>query len=79
MESYLDTGDRADFSNSGATVRLFPDFGAKHAAENASLWETKGAAPLVMAGAALEAARACLPNRADRPDQRITRKNDRSA
>jgi serralysin len=49
VESYLDSGDRANFSGC-ETIRLFPDFVAR-------LWESHGAAPLVMTGAGLEAAR----------------------
>jgi hypothetical protein len=49
VESYLDSGDRANFSGY-ETIRLFPDFVAR-------LWETQGVAPLVMTGEALEAAR----------------------
>ena len=56
MESYLDIGDRANFSDE-QTVRLFPDFAAKLTQDAAMLWETRGAAPLVLAGERLEAAR----------------------
>jgi T5SS/PEP-CTERM-associated repeat protein len=57
VESYLDLGDRADFANSGETVRLFPDFAARFAPDTAMAWETKGAAPLVLAGEQLWAER----------------------
>jgi hypothetical protein len=57
VESYLDTGDRTDFHHDSATIRLFPDFTARLAPENASRWETRGAAPLVMTGDKLTAAR----------------------
>jgi len=57
VESYLDLGDRANFHQNGETIRLFPDFAARLAPKTAMLWETKGAAPLVLAGEALEAAR----------------------
>jgi collagen type I/II/III/V/XI/XXIV/XXVII alpha len=56
-ETYLDTGDRVDFAGE-TTVRLFPDFAARLAPDVARVWETKGAAPLVMAGEELAAARA---------------------
>jgi fibronectin-binding autotransporter adhesin len=69
VESYLDTGDRANFDD-GETIRLFPDFAVRLASETASLWETRGAAPLVMAGAALEAARRGL-NRPEQPARRL--------
>jgi len=55
-ESYLDLGDRANFEG-GETIRLFPDFAARLAPDTAMAWETRGAAPLVMAGEQLEAAR----------------------
>jgi hypothetical protein len=57
VESYLDLGDRANFGRSGETVRLFPDFATRLAPETALAWETRGAAPLVMAGEQLTAAR----------------------
>ncbi len=53
VESYLDTGDRADFG--GDVIRLFPDFAARFAPGAAAAWETRGAAPLVMAGRELAA------------------------
>jgi hypothetical protein len=52
-ESYLETGDRANFANGGGVVRQFPDFSA-HA------WEAMGCAPLVVTGAELARARAGL-------------------
>ena len=52
-ESYLDTGDRSNFSNGGGPVRLHPDFPAR-------VWEAKGCAPLVVTGPILDAARAQL-------------------
>jgi len=57
VESYLDLGDRADFSADGDVVRLFPDFAARLSPDAAVAWETKGAAALVMAGEKLNAAR----------------------
>ncbi|HET6607468.1 MAG TPA: Hint domain-containing protein [Rhodopila sp.] len=60
-ESYLDTGDRSNFSNV-SPVRLFPDFSTP--SENlAAIWETKGYAPLVVHGPMLEAVRAKLMTR----------------
>jgi hypothetical protein len=56
VESYLDVGDRADFSD-GDTVRLFPEFGARLAPDAALAWEAHGAAPLVMAGGQLTSVR----------------------
>jgi len=53
VESYLDSGDRANFGNGGRVVRMIPDFMSR-------LWETEGCAPLVVTGAKLQAARARL-------------------
>ena len=55
VESYLDTGARADFHHDRGTIRLFPDFAERLAAAEA--WETRGAAKLVVTGADLAAAR----------------------
>jgi hypothetical protein len=49
-ESYLDTGDRSNFSNGGPKIALHPDFGSR-------LWEAEGCAPLVVTGPELAAAR----------------------
>ena len=57
VESYLDVGDRANFDRAEDVVRLFPDFEARLAPDAALRWESRAAAPLVLAGAALEAAR----------------------
>jgi hypothetical protein len=57
VESYLDTGDRANFESDGAVCRLFADFSSRLAPETAMVWETLGAAPLVTTGEALEAVR----------------------
>jgi hypothetical protein len=56
VESYLDTGDRANFAGAD-TIRLYPDFSAGLRPDAAMLWESKGAAPLVMAGQQLTDAR----------------------
>ncbi len=53
VESYLDAGDRANFAG-GDTIRLFPDFAASLHPDTALLWETKGAAPLVMTGSGMD-------------------------
>lgn len=55
-ESYLDTGDRANFSNGGNSMRLFPDFSTR-SCDIALLWEAMGCAPLVVVGPELEAVR----------------------
>jgi hypothetical protein len=70
VESYLDTGDRANFHVAGSTIRLFPDFGAKHSPAIAEVWETRGAAPLVITGRRLTAARQAVVATGRRPDQR---------
>jgi T5SS/PEP-CTERM-associated repeat protein len=57
VESYLDLGDRANFSDRGEMIRLFPDCGDRFAPDAAMVWETQGAAPLVLAGEKLMAAR----------------------
>ena len=57
VESYLDLGERADFVNSSGTIRLFPGFAPRRAPDAALVWETHGAAPLVLAGEKLIAAR----------------------
>ncbi len=56
VESYLDTGDRANFANGGGRVELHPDFGAR-------IWEMAGCAPLVQTGAELENVRRILASR----------------
>jgi hypothetical protein len=66
VESYLDVGDRANFLADGALVRLFPDFAARPTADVALAWETRGAAPLVVSGSQLTAARDLLRRHADR-------------
>ncbi len=57
VESYLDTGDRYDFAADAGVIRLHPDFAARLAPNMARLWETRAAAPLVMTGGRLAAAR----------------------
>jgi hypothetical protein len=67
VESYLDlgdrdagdrdAGDRANFRGRNGLIRLFPDFAARLAPETALVWETRGAAPLVLTGEKLAAAR----------------------
>ncbi len=49
-ESYLDTGDRANFANGGGPIALYPDFASR-------IWDAEGCAPLVVTGPALDAAR----------------------
>jgi hypothetical protein len=62
-ESYLDTGNRADFENAGALVNAHPAFGVD-AAEH--IWRQRACAPQVRGGAELEAIRAGLMRQAQR-------------
>jgi len=59
VESYLDTGDRANFANGDGVIRLFPDL-ANRRPDVAWLWELNGYAPLILFGPELDAARARL-------------------
>ena len=63
VESYLDTGDRANFANSGETIRLFADFAAR-TLDPSTTWDAKACAPLVIHGPAVEAARRAVNGRA---------------
>ncbi len=60
VESYLDIGDRMDFERPEEVTRLFPNFAASLGPSAGLAWETLGAAPLVLSGAALVAARAIV-------------------
>ena len=71
VESYLATGDRADFSRDGDVIRLFPEFAARRAPDIAMLWEAFGAAPLVVSGPRLAAARQAVA--AIRPERQARR------
>lgn len=57
VESYLDLDDRSNFHRADEPIRLLADFSARFATDAALMWETHGAAPLVMTGTRLEAAR----------------------
>jgi hypothetical protein len=63
-ESYLDTGERTRFSNSGEVIALHPDFFAR-------TWEMSGCAPLVQSGPVLEAVRKRLASDVARRRRRI--------
>ena len=52
-ESYLDTGDRGNFANRGASVRLHPDFSIR-------MWKAHGCVPLIVIGPKYDAVRAWL-------------------
>ncbi len=56
VESYLDTGGRANFLNGGGVRALYPEFAARR-------WETQGCAPLIVTGPALRAVRDRLNSR----------------
>jgi hypothetical protein len=62
-ESYLDVGDRSNFSDGSEMIRLFPDF-STHTGAVALVWEAYGFAPLVVTGPALEAVRRQVSMRA---------------
>jgi hypothetical protein len=49
-ESYLDTGNRGAFANTGRAIALHPDWSSR-------LWEAEGCAPLIVVGPELVAAR----------------------
>ncbi len=72
-ESYLNTGDGADFARNGQVTRLFPAF-SRTVPGLATVWEAKGCAPLIMTGPKLTAARAALDARAmaEPPDRAAT-------
>jgi hypothetical protein len=58
-ESYLDTGDRCDFANSGGATTLHPVWGTE-ARDVTLVHDALGAAPLRVAGAEVERVRALL-------------------
>jgi hypothetical protein len=64
-ESYLDTGNRAAFSNSGVILQMHPDFAR-------DVWATGACARLVLDGAELQAARRYLLGRAEILDHSFT-------
>jgi hypothetical protein len=70
VESYLDIGYRGNFVGE-ATIRLFPDFAARLTPDAAMTWETRGAAPLVMAGKELETVRQLARANATRREVRM--------
>ncbi len=55
-ESYLDTGDRANFADSDGSTTLFPDFCVRK-------WEAMGCAPLIVTGPEVDAARMLINSR----------------
>ena len=63
VESYLDTGHRADFANGGGVTTLFPEFVARR-------WEMAGRAPLVLTGPVVDAVRRELARRAQAATRR---------
>jgi T5SS/PEP-CTERM-associated repeat protein len=79
VESYLDTGDRADLNEGSETIRLFPDFASRLGPDVATIWETHGAAPLVMTGPELAAARAAVAASASQRGPRSKRPRSKAA
>jgi collagen type I/II/III/V/XI/XXIV/XXVII alpha len=73
VESYLDTGDLADFHRNRETIRLFANFAARPSPKTSLLWETRGAARLVMAGRELAAARRAVAENETQPHTRSIR------
>ena len=58
VESYIDTGGRANFANGGQPVRWFADFSTR-------TWEAFGCAPLIVTGPRLDEARRLVNAMAD--------------
>jgi T5SS/PEP-CTERM-associated repeat protein len=75
VESYLDTGDRANFERSDGVIRLFPDFAARLRPDLAREWETRAAAPLVLAGRALTKAKTAVTEWSDHVTSRPPRRH----
>jgi hypothetical protein len=72
VESYLDTGNRASFANNGTAVALHPDFASCQ-------WEAKGCAPLLVAGARLQAVRRWLNRMAAATGSGVSRPGNSAA
>jgi hypothetical protein len=68
-ESYLDTGDRAGFTDAGAVVTLHPAWGEARR-DAARRFDAFGAAPLRVTGPEVARARALLSGNARRPRER---------
>jgi hypothetical protein len=66
-ESYLDTGDRANFANGGKVVVLYPELAAQ-------VWEAYGCAPLIVTGPILDAVRSRLAARVANLAPRVGRR-----
>jgi serralysin len=62
VETYLDTGNRAMFTNAGTALILHPDCSVRYGVQS---WETNACAPLVTEGPRLRAAREVLLGRAE--------------
>jgi collagen type I/II/III/V/XI/XXIV/XXVII alpha len=71
-ESYLDTGDRANFANGGKVVALYPEL-------TALAWEAYGCAPLIVTGPILDAVRSRLAARVAKLAPRARRRRSRAA
>lgn len=66
-ETYLDTGNRADFDNAGAVLAAHPRFATAN-----DIWRARACAPQCRGGTQLDAIRAQLDRRAGVPELRRT-------
>ncbi len=78
-ESYLDTGDLANFSNGGKAIAPKPNFSRLPAHGDAAsmIWEAEGCAPLVVTGPEVAAARVALERIAAQLERRQLNKRKR--
>ena len=67
-ESFLDTGDRHNFSNGGGAISLFAEF-SSCSTEAPAIWEAFACAPLVVAGPELLAVKKRLDARTAVPER----------
>jgi collagen type I/II/III/V/XI/XXIV/XXVII alpha len=67
VESYLDTGERDKFDRHGEMIRLRTEFKERFATDTALAWETRGVAPMIVAGPELAAARHLVSQRSPEP------------
>ena len=65
-ESYLDTGDRAAFTNAGGNMVLHPAWGSERV-DVTLIMDALGYAPLRVAGAEIESIRGALDDVAEAP------------
>ncbi len=67
VESYLDTGEREKFDRHSGMIRIRTEFKERFATDSTSAWETRGVAPIIMAGPELAAARHLVSQRSPEP------------